>query len=92
MRRCETDRTRANCPRYTLGDKMISLVAEITEVATHLEMRESAIDPLLRKKNRLKTIHSSLAIEQNLEYPQFLTLETGRMPDSIGQDAFSEVK
>jgi Fic family protein len=28
-------------------------------------MRESAIDPLLRKKNRLKTIHSSLAIEQN---------------------------
>ena len=27
-----------------------------------------------------------------LEYPQFLTLETGRMPDSIGQDAFSEVK
>ena len=28
----------------------------------------------------------------SLEYPQFLTLETGRMPDSIGQDAFSEVK
>ena len=24
-----------------------------------------------------------------LEYPQFVTLETGRMPDSIGQDAFS---
>ena len=54
-----------NEPNYTLDDKMISLVAEITEIATHLEMRESAIDPLLRKKNRLKTIHSSLAIEQN---------------------------
>ena len=52
-------------PRYTLSDRMVSLVAEITEVATHLEMRESVIDPLLRKKNRLKTIHSSLAIEQN---------------------------
>ena len=52
-------------PRYTLSDRMISLVAEITEIATHLEMRESSIDPLLRKKNRLKTIHSSLAIEQN---------------------------
>ena len=52
-------------PRYTLSDRMVSLVAEITEVATHLEMRESAIDPLLRKKNRLKTIHSSLAIEHN---------------------------
>ena len=36
MGRRETDRT----PRYTLSDKMISLVAEITEVATHLEMRE----------------------------------------------------
>ena len=42
-------------PRYTLSDRMVSLVAEITEVATHLEMRESVIDPLLRKKNRLKT-------------------------------------
>ena len=36
----ETDRTRADCPRHTLSDKMISFVAEITEVATHLEMRE----------------------------------------------------
>lgn len=40
MRRRETDRTKANCPRYRLGDKMISFVAEITEVAPHLEMRE----------------------------------------------------
>ena len=40
MRRRETDRTKADCPRYTLSDKMISLVAEITEVAKHLEMRE----------------------------------------------------
>ena len=27
-----------------------------------------------------------------LEYPQFLAPETRRMPDSIGRDAFSEVK
>ena len=40
MRKRETDRTKVNCPQYTLSDKMISLVAEITEVATHLEMRE----------------------------------------------------
>ena len=52
-------------PYYTLSDKMVSMVSEITEIATHLEMRESTIDPILRKKNRLKTIHSSLAIEQN---------------------------
>lgn len=36
----------AKMPNYTLSDKMVSLVAEITEIATHLEMRESAIDPL----------------------------------------------
>ena len=64
MKKNVTRRT-GKVPSYTLSDKMISLVAEITEIATHLEMRESAIDPLLRKKNRLKTIHSSLAIEQN---------------------------
>ena len=40
MRRRDTDRTKANCSRYTLSDKMISLVAEITEVAPRLEMRE----------------------------------------------------
>lgn len=40
MKRRETDWTKANCPRDTLSDKMISLVAEITEVAPHLEMRE----------------------------------------------------
>ena len=58
-------RQKRTVPMYTLSDRMVSLVAEITEIATHLEMRESAIDPLLRKKNRLKTIHSSLAIEHN---------------------------
>ena len=58
-------KTKKTVPRYTLSDKMISLVSEITEIATHLEMREGVVDPLLRKKNRLKTIHSSLAIEQN---------------------------
>ena len=40
MGKREIDWTKANCPRYTLSDKMISLVAEITEVAMHLEMRE----------------------------------------------------
>lgn len=58
-------RAKGFVPKYTLNDRMVSLVCEITEIATHLEMRESAIDPLLRKKNRLKTIHSSLAIEHN---------------------------
>ena len=65
MKKKNVTRRTGNVPSYALSDKMVSLVAEITEIATHLEMRESVIDPLLRKKNRLKTIHSSLAIEQN---------------------------
>ena len=40
MRKLETGKSKAVNPRYTLSDKMISLVVEITEVATHLEMRE----------------------------------------------------
>lgn len=75
-----------NEPNYTLNDKMISLVAEITEIATHLGMRESAIDPLLREKNRLKTIHSSLAIEQN-------TLTLQQVTDIIdGKRVFGPLK
>ena len=31
-------------------------------------------------------------VQRSLEYPQFLTRETSRKPDSIGRDAFSEVK
>lgn len=52
-------------PNYTLNDKMISLVAEMAKIVAHLGMREGVIDPLLRKKNRLRMIHSSLTIEQN---------------------------
>ena len=40
MRKREAGRSKAVNTRYTLGDKMISFVAEITEVALHLEMRE----------------------------------------------------
>lgn len=48
MRKRETGKSKAVNPRYALSDKMISLVAEITEVAPHLEMRESASLCLLR--------------------------------------------
>ena len=57
----------------------------ITEIATHLEMRESAIDPLLRNKSRLKTIHSSLASEQNTLTLKQVTDIRCRMTRSIGR-------
>ena len=40
MRKKESRNVMTTNPRYTLSDKMISLVAEITEVAPRLEMRE----------------------------------------------------
>ena len=40
MRKREIGKSKAVNPRYTLSDKMVSFVAEITEVATNLEMRE----------------------------------------------------
>ena len=45
-------------------------------------------------EDRVRLLKSAIEnlLSRALEYPQFLTLETGRMPDSIGQDAFSEVK
>lgn len=45
----------------------------------------------LRKASRKSTIATRME-SFALEYPQFLTPETGRMPDSIGWGVFSEVK
>lgn len=53
-----------NEPNYTLNDKLISLVAEITEIATHLEMRESTIDPLLRKRTDLRRFTHRLQLSR----------------------------
>ena len=51
MRRRETDRTKANCPRYTLSDKMISPVAEITEVAKHIERNARKKQQIVKLNN-----------------------------------------
>ena len=53
-------------PPFTVTDEMTSLVADITEVIDLLSANETNIpSPRLRKENRIKTIHSSLAIEHN---------------------------
>ena len=51
MRRRETDRTKVNCPRYTLSDKMISPVAEITEVAKHIERNARKKQQIVKLNN-----------------------------------------
>ncbi|MCM1154004.1 MAG: hypothetical protein NC392_01475 [Roseburia sp.] len=58
-------------PPYTMTEAITNLIVEIGEyvgmITTYDAMRPNQI---LRKENRIKTIHSSLAIEQNT-----LTLE-----------------
>ena len=51
---------------FTLTDEMTSLVIEIAETLGRMSVNDKDIPtPTLRKENRIKTIHSSLAIENN---------------------------
>lgn len=54
-------------PPFTITNEMLSLVADIAETVGELNalMSQDAPHPMLRKENRIKTIQSSLAIENN---------------------------
>ena len=53
-------------PPFHMTDRMTSLIAEISEhVGRITVLQEGTISPHLRRKNRIRTIHSSLAIENN---------------------------
>ena len=53
-------------PPFTLSAKDVNLIAEIYALLEHFNIKEVAEHELrLRKVNRIKTIHSSLAIEGN---------------------------
>ena len=53
-------------PPFTVSEDILTLVAEIAEKVGHLTASaEELPTPQLRKKNRIKTIQSSLAIENN---------------------------
>ncbi len=51
-------------PPFTITNSMISKVAEISKIVGNLEFQIEK-NLKLRKENRIKSIHSSLAIEQN---------------------------
>lgn len=55
---------RVFAPPFTISKKMLNLVVEITEQLARLKVKKTK-DLHLRKENRLRSIHSSLAIEQN---------------------------
>ena len=55
-------------PPFTITQKIVNLVSNITEVVTKLEMLEFNIDLKLRKSSKIKTITGTLQIEGN-SYP-----------------------
>lgn len=57
-------------PPFTITNAMIDRVAEIAELVGRLSASQLSGSPTLRRANRIRTIHGSLAIEQNT-----LTLE-----------------
>ena len=57
-------------PPFTITNAMIDRVAEIAELVGRLSTSQLSCSPTLRRANRIRTIHGSLAIEQNT-----LTLE-----------------
>lgn len=76
-------------PPFHITDKMTSLIAEISEQIGRITvLQERTINPHLRRENRIRTIHSSLAIEQNsLSLEQVTAILDGRRipgnPDEI---------
>ena len=50
-------------PPFHMTDKMTFLIAEISEQVGRITvLQEGSISPHLRRENRIRTIHSSLAI------------------------------
>lgn len=53
-------------PPFHMTDKITFLIAEISEQVGRITvLQEKTISPHLRRENRIRTIHSSLAIEHN---------------------------
>ena len=53
-------------PPFQITNKMIADVAEISELTGRLSVHDHlSSNPQLRRTNRIRTIHGSLAIEQN---------------------------
>ena len=56
----------AYIPPFHVTDEITNLIAEISEMLGALSVDvHFSPDPMLRRRNRIRTIHSSLAIEQN---------------------------
>ena len=67
-------------PPFTITNQIISLVAEIAELSGRLAADQTGnTGPVLRRSNRIRSIHASLAIEQNsLSLEQVTTVLNGK--------------
>lgn len=53
-------------PPFHVTDRIVSYIAEISEQVGRIAvLQEGTVSPHLRRENRIRTIHSSLAIEHN---------------------------
>ncbi len=68
-------------PKYKLNNKMVSLVADISRIIGSVSaLSNFDKNPKLRRANRIRTIHDSLAIEQNtLTLEQVTSVLNGKM-------------
>ena len=76
-------------PPYTITDKTVNLISAITEIIAKISINDSmSNNPRLRRDNRIRTIHSTLAIENNsLSLDQVTDIINGKRilgaPDEI---------
>lgn len=74
---------------YTITDKTVNLISAITEIITKITINDNmSNNPRLRRDNRIRTIHASLAIENNsLSLDQVTDIINGKRilgaPDEI---------
>jgi len=75
-------------PKYTITDQILNLVAQIAALVDVLSIRSGMEqNPKLRKRNRLRSIQSSLAIENNtLSLEQITALFEGKRVLAPRQD------
>lgn len=76
-------------PPYIISDKTVNLIAAITEIITKITINNNmSNNPRLRRDSRIRTIHASLAIENNsLSLDQVTDIINGKRilgaPDEI---------
>lgn len=79
----DTKKEPSYIPPFTITDEITTLVAEIGEIIGRLSVDENSSSVKLRKQNRIKTIQSSPAIENNSLFIIYYLLSIEQVTDII---------